>query len=127
MRVPSRLAIGFFAVLFVFGLAGCGGSSTRVTGRVTCSGKAVRGSILFSPFGLGPNNTGPAVGASLKEDGSYELTLRTVGKHRVVVSPADVVYPAPPGQEYPCDLSPLERELAAGTNEVVIELQPRRK
>jgi hypothetical protein len=127
MQARSRLAIGFLAVLFAFGLAGCGGASNRVTGRVTCGGKAVKGSILFSPFGQGPSNIGPAVGATLKEDGSYELKLQTIGKHRVVVSPADIVYPSPPGQEYPCDLSPLEREVKAGTNEVVIELQPRGK
>jgi hypothetical protein len=128
MRVHSRLASGVvFAVLFAFGLAGCGGPASRVTGRVTCRGKPVQGSILFSPFGQEPNNTGPAVGAPLKEDGSYELKLQTIGKHRVVVSPADIVYPALPGQEHPCDLSPLEREVKAGPNEVVIELQPRGK
>ncbi|HJZ58014.1 MAG TPA: hypothetical protein VKE74_23855 [Gemmataceae bacterium] len=112
-------------VLFALGLAGCGGPATRVSGRVTCGGKPVRGSILFSPLGEGPNNTGPSVAAPLNDDGTFELELKTVGKHRVVVSPADVVYPAKPGQEYPCDLAPAERELKAGGNEVVIELQDR--
>jgi hypothetical protein len=129
MRAPSRVAIVVvvLAVLFALGLAGCGGPSGRVTGRVTCGGQPVRGSILFSPFGEGPDNTGPAVTAPLKDDGSYELELKTFGRHRVVVSPADVVYPAQPGQEYPCDLSPVEREVKAGTNEVVIELRARGK
>ncbi len=103
--------------------SGCG-SSTTVAGRVTCNGAPVKGSILFSPFGEGPDNTGPAVGAPLK-DGKYEIHLRTVGKHRVVVSPTDVKYPAPPGREYPCDLAPQTHELKAGGNTLDIELSSR--
>ena len=106
-------------------LVGCGSSAT-VAGRVTCSGKPVNGSILFSPFGEGPDNTGQAVGAPLK-DGNYEIHLQTIGKHRVVVSPADVKYPAPPGQEYPCDLAPQTQDVKAGANTIDIELSSRSK
>jgi hypothetical protein len=102
---------------------GCG-SSTTVAGRVTCNGAPVKGSVLFSPFGEGEDNTGPAVGAPLK-DGNYEIRLQTVGKHRVVVSPSDIKYPAPPGQEYPCSLAAQIKEIKAGANKIDIELTKR--
>ncbi len=106
---------------------GCGSTPTKVTGRVTCDGNPVKGTILFSPFGEGEKNTGQAETATLKEDGSYEIVLKTIGKHRVVVSPSDIVYPAPPGKEYPCDLTPMERELNVGNNVINIELPHRAK
>jgi hypothetical protein len=87
----------------------------------------VKGTVLFSPFGEGDDNTGEAVSAELKDDGSYELILKTIGKHRVVVSPSDVVYPAKPGEEYPCPLTPIEKDIKSGDNEVVIQLGKRSK
>ena len=116
----GALALALWAPLVV----GCG-SPNVVAGRVTCNGAPVKGSVLFSPFGEGADNTGPAVGAPLK-DGAYEIRLQTVGKHRVVVSPADVKYPAPPGEEYPCDLAPQTCEVKAGANTINIELAGRR-
>jgi len=120
----SPLAI----VVLVFALCGCGGTpSAKVTGSVTCGDKPVKGIILISPFGDGPDNTGEAVSVPLRDDGSFEIQLKTIGKHRIVVSPSDIVYPAKPGEEYPCDLTPLEKEVKSGDNEFVIKLTHRGK
>jgi len=121
-----RSLSGIVAVTFAIAAAGCA-RPTTVAGKVTCNGKPVRGSILFSPAGEGGNNTGEAVAVPLKDDGSYSLAINTVGKHRVVVSPEDVVYTDKPGGAYPCDLSPLEKVLAPGSNEIIIELPPQKK
>jgi len=110
----------------VLGLIGCGNPAATVSGRVTCRGQPVVGGILFSPKGEDEKNRGRAVSAPLKEDGSYEIRLRTLGKHTVVVTPRDVKSPVPPGEwEYPCDRSPVEREVKAGQNNITIELTPR--
>ena len=127
---PSRIRVEcsllFAAVGGLVLLAGCSGPSAKVTGRATCNGKAVIGAILFSPNGDGASNTGPAVSAVLKEDGTYEVVLRSIGKHMVQVSPSDIKYPTPPGElDYPCDRAPVERDVKAGENTVNIELSPR--
>ncbi len=125
-RWEVEMNVRAWAVLaLVAALTGCGGPTARVSGRVTCKGKAVKGSILFSPKTENAIAPGPAVAAPLKEDGSFELQLKSLGIHRVVVSPSDVVYPAQPGKDYPCELKPLEREVKAGANQIEIELSPR--
>ncbi len=129
---PSLVfVVRFVSIAMVASLlaaAGCGGQSATVTGRVTCNGKPVVGGILFSPKGDDAGNTGPAVHAELKEDGSYQLKLTTVGKHNVVVTPKDIKYPVPPGEwDYPCDRSPQLWEVKAGDNHIAIELAPRAK
>jgi len=52
-------------------LIGGGSPSAKVTGRVTCQGKPVAGSILFSPKGEEAGNNGSAVSANLDEHGNY--------------------------------------------------------
>jgi hypothetical protein len=107
-------------------LIGCGGPATHVSGRVTCQGKPVVGQILFSPKGEDARNTGRGVPATLKDDGTYDLRLTSVGKHTIVVTPRDVKYPVPPGEfDYPCDRTPVERDLQAGDNSILIELAER--
>lgn len=107
-------------------LTGCGGPSARVKGRVTCQGKALTGSIMFSPKGEGANNIGPPAMAQLSDDGTYELVLKTIGPHTVVITPADIRYPVPEGEfDHPCDRSPFEREVIAGENTISIELKTR--
>jgi hypothetical protein len=123
----TRILIASF-MFVALSLLGCGGGpSAKVVGRVTCGDKPVKGAVMFSPFGEGSDNTGPAVSADLKEDGSYEIHLKTIGKHRIVVTPSDRVYPAKPGQDYPCDLSPIEKEVKPGDNEITIPLSKRSK
>jgi hypothetical protein len=118
---PTLFLIGLVAV------AGCGKATADVTGRVTCEGKGVVGSILISPKGEDADNTGPAVTATLDEDGKFETRLQSIGKHTVVVTPKDVKFPVPVGQfDYPCDRSAQERDLQAGHNELIIELLPRK-
>lgn len=113
-------------VLGVFAASGCGGSGARVSGRVTCDGKPVVGFILFSPRGTDPGSAATPVSATLQEDGNYELQLTTPGKYTVVVTPRDVNPRPKPGQfDYPCDRSPLEREVKAGDNTIAIELAKR--
>jgi hypothetical protein len=119
-----RVSVACVALACVMLLAGCGGQTVKVAGRVTCQDKPVSGVILFSPQGDGA--PGPAVSASLNEDGRFELRLTTTGKHTIVVTPRDVVLRPKPGEfDYPCDRSPLTRELDAGDNELNIELGKR--
>ena len=107
-------------------LTGCGSPTAKVTGRVTCQGKPVKGSILFSPKGEDESNKGPAVPAQLKDDGSFELQLTTFGKYTVVITPNDVKYPVPPGEfDYPCDRTPSEWDVKAGDNKIEIEMTGR--
>ena len=106
---------------------GCGSQSAQVTGRVTCQGNPVKGSILFSPKGESESNTGPAVNGPLNEDGTFQLRLTTVGAHMVVITPSDVKFPVPPGKfDYPCDRSAVEREVVAGANDITIEMGERK-
>lgn len=117
-----RTASVIFGVL-ALGVLGCGMPSAKVAGRVTCQGKPVVGIILFSPKS---EAGGKAVAADLDEDGHYELKLTTVGKHAVVITPRDVVANPKPGQfPYPCELTPIERDIQAGDNEIAIELAKR--
>ena len=123
-----RFRVGGTVVLVgLLALIGCGSPSAKVTGRVTCQGKPVSGSILFSPKGKDASNKGSAVNANLDEDGCFELRLTTIGKHVVVVTPSDIRYPIKPGEmEYPCDRSPQERDINTGDNRIVIELTKRK-
>jgi hypothetical protein len=116
--------LGAMAVLLVmFLLAGCGGPAARVTGHVTCQGKPVKGSILFSPKGEDASNKGPGVAALIKEDGTYEVRLTAIGKHTVVITPSEIKYPLKPGEvDFPCDRSPSEWDVKAGDNKIVIEM-----
>ncbi|HEY1067779.1 MAG TPA: hypothetical protein VGE52_16770 [Pirellulales bacterium] len=93
-----------------------------MTGKVMCSGKPVSGTLLFSPAGNTPESKGEPVSVILNPDGTYTATLKTSGAHRLLVMPSDVKYPAPPGKEYPCDLSPITKTLTVGANEVDIDL-----
>jgi hypothetical protein len=122
MNTRSLIAILFGA----FASAGCGGPSAKVTGHVTCQGKPVAGVILFSPKGQDGNAAGLSTTAELGEDGGYELRLTSIGAHTIVVTPRDVQLRPKPGTfDYPCDRSPLEREIKAGDNDVTIELGKR--
>ena len=123
-RVLSAILLAAFA-------CGCGGPIAKVAGRITCQGKPVVGVIQFSPKSPGGdavNSAGPSVQAALSDEGAYELRLTSTGPHIIVVTPRDVVFRPKPGVfDYPCDRSPLERDIIAGDNEVVIELAKRTK
>jgi hypothetical protein len=113
-------------VVSVLATAGCGGPLATVTGRVTCQDRPVSGVILVSPKGEDPRNSGPSVNAPLGEDGSFKLRLTSLGKHTIVITPRDITYPPRPGEfDYPCDRSPLERDIKAGDNDLTIELARR--
>jgi hypothetical protein len=118
----------FLAVVLLvgaFAAVGCGGPSAKVTGRVTCQGQPVVGVILFSPK-TAEGGAGASVSAPLQEDGSFELQLKNTGKYTVVVTSHDVTLKPKAGQfDYPCDRSPLERDIVAGDNEVLIDLKKR--
>jgi hypothetical protein len=59
----------------------------------------------------------------LKDDGTFKLQLTTPGKHTIVITPRDVKLRPKPGElEYPCDRSPLTRDLSPGDNDLKIEL-----
>src|SRR5687768_5687519 len=103
--------------------------SRRFRGAGSTRRKTLRPPPRLSPRNRqGAANTGEAASATLDADGKYTLKLTTTGPHCVVVTPSDVKYPAKPGEEYPCDLAPQERDLKAGENkDVDIELKPRPK
>lgn len=121
------MRVAVCALLGLLTLVGCGGSSAKVTGTVTCGGKPVSGSILFSPKGEGEGNIGAPVNAPIKDDGTYELHLKTTGKHTVVITPRDMKYPVKPGEfDFPCSRAPKEWDVTAGDNTIVIELTNRK-
>ena len=123
MRDGAWVSMG---VLCLIGLLGCGHPSAKVSGTVTCNGKPVTGSILFTPKGEGEANTGPGVPVALKADGTYEIQLTTTGPHNVVVSPVDVKYPVKPGElDFPCSLATKEYDVTSGVNTISIELTRR--
>ena len=119
---------GFSAALTaLFFAMGCSQRASQVTGHVTCEGNPVVGSILFSPAGEGEDNTGLSVPAPLDKDGAFKLQLKTTGKHTVVITPRDVKFPVPAGQfDYPCDRSPIEKEVQPGDNDFTIEMATRK-
>jgi hypothetical protein len=123
MRSAVRSVI---AVLGLLPVIGCSGPSATVTGTVTCGGKPVPGGILFSPKGDGEGNKGPAVNAELKDDGTFEIQLTTIGKHTVVVTPRDLKHRVKPGEfAFPCSLAPKDYDVEAGSNTISIELTSR--
>jgi hypothetical protein len=83
------------------------------------------GLVLFSPKEQSGSGKA-AVTAELNDDGRFELRLAGIGQHTIVVTPRDVVLRPKKGEfDYPCDRSPLERDIKAGDNDVTIELSKR--
>ncbi|HZZ80852.1 MAG TPA: hypothetical protein VFE62_20285 [Gemmataceae bacterium] len=112
---PATLLFGF--------LIGCSGPPPKVSGTISCQGKGVPGSILFSPKGEGKANSGSPTSAQIKDDSTFEVRLPTVGKHTIVISPRDRKYPVKPGElDFPCELTPLERDIQAGANTLKFDL-----
>lgn len=123
----GRFGISAALISLLFAL-GCSERVSQVTGRVTCGGKPVVGGILFSPAGDGDTNTGTSVPARLNEEGEFKLVLKAPGKYLLVITPRDVKFPVPPGEwDYPCDRSPIEKEVQAGANDFTIEMEPHPK
>jgi hypothetical protein len=124
LRCVDPLAIG---VLFgAFGVVGCGGPQATVSGCITCEGKPVTGVVLFSSKGDSAGGVHQSVSAPLSPTGNYTLQLNGVGKYMVVVTPSDVVLRPKAGSfDYPCDRTPKEFDIAAGNNDVTIELPKR--
>jgi hypothetical protein len=120
----NRASVALMA--FAFGVlvtAGCGGNAITVSGRVTCQGKPVSGVILFSPQDNDASSPGPSVSAPLQEGGRFDLRLTTTGKHTIVITPRDIVLRPKKGEfDYPCDRSPLTRDIQAGANDITIEM-----
>src|SRR5687767_5385874 len=87
-------------ILVLVTLTGCGNLSAKVAGRVTCDGKPISGLVQFSPFGEGPSNTGTMNQTQSKEDGTYVIKLKTIGKHRVIIIPDDINIGAPEKEPY---------------------------
>ena len=119
---PAAFAL---LVLALVTLTGCGPPSAKVAGRVTSNGKGISGLVQFSPFGEGPDNTGTMMQVQSKEDGAYDIQLKTIGKHRVIVIPDDINIGSP--EREPWDRSPQTHELKAGDNVLNIELPARAK
>ncbi len=120
--LPRLAFLGLFAA--ALGLTGCG-VSAKVNGRVTCDGKPITGMIQFSPKGDSPENTGVTVVAQLKDDGTYEMRLNSVGLHTVIVLPSDVKIVAPGSPDHLCDRTPQEVDVKAGENTIPIALKAR--
>ena len=56
----GRFGASAFIAMLLFAV-GCSDRASQVTGHVTCEGKPVVGSIVFTPAGEGEGNTGPGV------------------------------------------------------------------
>lgn len=116
-----RLAFAWCSTLLL--VSGCSNPKYSVSGRITCHGKPVVSSLLISPMGDGPLNTGPSVQGQTDADGRYTVELQTVGPHYVEVSPDDLGYDGHKiTSKHQCSFDPRIVEFDKGKNTIDIEL-----
>src|SRR5690349_20591041 len=75
-RRPVSAALAALLLPILAAAGGCGPAGSTVSGKVTCSGKPVKGAVTFSPKGEGAANTGEAATAALDADGKFTLKLK---------------------------------------------------
>lgn len=137
-------AVAVSSMVLGMAVAGCGGPTASVSGKVLYKGKPVSGGdISFSPIADGAKEPGKPAAATVRPDGTYYLgTYRSsdgavIGKHRVTYIPPVMPFPegktprpgeSPPRSGYE-GLVPkqFEVEVKAGGGTIDIELvAPRR-
>jgi hypothetical protein len=139
-RLISRLGIP--AGLLLALTAGCGTNSSaslaEVAGTVTMDGKALSGlTVTFYPVGA-PDKPRQAFSRAVTDEaGKYTLTCEDnrpgaiVGKHKVVVdwpknydrgTPSKPAGPPIPTACTAVSSTPIEKEVVAGPNSIVIEI-----
>jgi hypothetical protein len=104
-RGLQRLAL-FLILVGSLGLSGCGKGTATVSGKVSYTGKLLKGgNVTFVSTDGGPTRT-----SSIKEDGTYTLTDVPVGTVKVCVEtqslnpvgkPKTMKYSPPPGMQAP--------------------------
>lgn len=116
---------------------GCGKSKpaeTVVRGQILYRGEPVSGGLIVFAPNPDRGSDGPVVSATLNDDGSFTLTAAdgkpvAPGWYRIAVAPkagtvriptADRPYPGLPAKYRNPSLSGLEREIKAGTDNVVL-------
>ena len=118
-------------------VAGCGGGSkpdeTVVRGQILYRGEPVAGGLIVFAPNPDRGSDGPVVTATLQDDGSFTLTSPDgkpvpPGWYRIAVAPkagtvdlptAERPYPGLPAKYRNPSRSGLEREIKAGTDNVV--------
>jgi hypothetical protein len=120
-----RLLLRAVALLTLVALAGCGGSTGTVTGRVTFKGQPLAGAVvIFVP------EAGIGAGGATDSDGRYQLTSRSpgdgvkAGNCKVGFLPADPVKAPlliPPRLRDP-ETSGITAVVKGGTNVLDFEL-----
>jgi hypothetical protein len=117
-------------------LAGCGGSKpgeTVVRGQILYRGEPVSGGLVVFAPNPDRGSDGPPLTISLHDDGSFTLTSPDgkpipAGWYRIAVAPkagsvsvpmADRPYPGLPARYRNPSMSGLEREIKAGTDNVI--------
>lgn len=69
-------------VVLLFGLAGCGPATGKISGKVTYKGKPLKGgTVTMFP----ESGRGPTFASGIEEDGSYSIPNIRTGKYKVVV------------------------------------------
>ena len=127
--------IGIVCAAFLVS-AGCGGSKppeTVVHGQILYRGEPVSGGLIVFAPNPDRGSDGPVATATLNDDGSFTLTTSDgkpvpAGWYRIAVAPkpgsveiptAERPYPGLPSKYRNPSLSGLEREIKAGTDNVV--------
>ena len=133
-RGAFRIGIACLAVTVV---AGCGKSKpaeTVVRGQILYRGEPVSGGLVVFAPNPDRGSDGPVVTATLHDDGSFTLASPDgkpvpAGWYRIAVAPkagtvraptAERPYPGLPAKYRNPSLSGLEREIKAGTDNVVL-------
>jgi hypothetical protein len=133
-RGAFRIGIVCLAVTVI---GGCGKSTpadTVVRGQILYRGEPVSGGLIVFAPNPDRGSDGPVVTAALNEDGSFTLTTAdgkpvAPGWYRIAVAPkagtvrvptAQRPYPGLPAKYRNPSLSGLEREIKAGTDNVVL-------
>ena len=79
--------------------------------------------IQFTAKAESADNTGPPAFGQIAADGSFEVGLKSIGKHTVVVTPSDIRFPVPKSEfDHRCDHSPRNVEIVSGSNTINLEL-----
>jgi hypothetical protein len=130
-RATVHLMQMAFVLLIGAVLSGCSSREkfdvAPVKGKVLCDGRPVPGGIVtFAPVASGNSlKPGKSAGAEIETDGTFVLSTYAQGDGAVIGKCKVTTGSSDPENPWACTLgTPIDWEVQAGNNEVVIELLP---